>query len=84
MVSDTLDTLDETEMFEDDEAETEVDAILSEIIGSKLNQAAEAPAELPSVKEKTPPVSNKVEEEEEDEDEEMLNSMRERLRALQS
>lgn len=83
MVSDTLDTLDENEMFEDEEAETEVDAILNEITGGKLGQAGEVPLNLPSVEEKNPPVSSAVEEDE-DEDEELLNSMRERLKALQS
>lgn len=83
MVSDTLDTLDENEIFEDDEAEGEVDAILSEIIGGKLVDAGEVPLNLPSVAEKAPPASA-VEEDEDEEDEELLNSMRERLRALQS
>lgn len=84
MVSDTLDTIDENEMFEDEEAENEVDAILTEITGSKLGEADEVPINLPSVENKAPPVSNAVEEEEDEEDEELLNSMRERLRALQS
>lgn len=79
-MSDTLDTLDENEIFEDEEAEAEVDAILGEIIGTKLNQTAEIPLDLPPVS--NTPVKEDVEEE--DEDEELLNSMRERLRALQS
>lgn len=83
MVSDTLDTVDETDMFEDEEAENEVDAILSEITGGKLGNVSEVPVNLPAVEEKPPAVSNPVEEEE-DEDAELLNSMRERLRALQN
>jgi charged multivesicular body protein 3 len=85
MVSDTLDTLDETEMFEDEEAEGEVNAILSEIIGNKLSTAGQVPSNLlPPAKEKAAPVAAAAPEEEEDEDEELLNSMRERLKALQS
>lgn len=83
MVADTMDSIDETDMFEDEEAEGEVDAILSEIIGGKLGNVGETPITLPSVEEKAP-VANKVAEEDEEEDEELLNSMRERLRALQS
>ncbi|KAF5094502.1 hypothetical protein D0Z00_003511 [Geotrichum galactomycetum] len=84
MVSDTLDTLDETEMFEDEEAEGEVDAILSEITGNKLSTAGQVPSNmLPPTQEKAAPVAA-APEEEEDEDEELLNSMRERLKALQS
>ncbi|KAF5101305.1 hypothetical protein D0Z03_000612 [Geotrichum reessii] len=70
-------------MFEDEEAEGEVDAILSEITGNKLSSAGYVPSTQPSLQEKAAPVAA-TEEDEEDEDEELLNSMRERLKALQS
>lgn len=84
MVSDTLDTLGEDDMLGDSEVENEVDAILTEITGvnNKKVDAGEVPEGFVGEK----PVASKPvrEEESEDEDEEMLNNMRERLRALQS
>lgn len=86
MVSDTLDTLDENEMFEDDEAEAEVNNIISEITGNKITQETDLTLNLPSVEEKAPASKNApvAQSQEDDEDEELLNNMRERLKALQS
>ncbi|KAK7208081.1 Snf7-domain-containing protein [Myxozyma melibiosi] len=72
MVGDTLDGLDEADDTMEMEADAEVDAILSEITGGKLGQAGAVPDSVPA------------EAEEEEEEEADLDSMRERLRALQS
>lgn len=79
MVTDTLDNLDEAELLDDEEAEAEIDQILSDIVGSK--KVSEDKEIIPS-----PPVSLPQEKEqvEEKDDQEMLNNMRERLKALQS
>jgi charged multivesicular body protein 3 len=79
MVTDTLDNLDEAELLDDEEAEAEIDKILSDIVGEK--KVEEDKEAIPS-----PPVSVPQEKEqvEESSDQEMLNSMRERLKALQS
>ncbi|VVT48767.1 uncharacterized protein SAPINGB_P001941 [Magnusiomyces paraingens] len=94
MVGDTMDLLDENEMFEDSEAEDEVNAILSEITGTpKLAEAGHVPEgfvdEKTSAKKQTVGASPSAPtavgvEDDSDGDEEMLNSMRERLKALQS
>ncbi|KAJ8097507.1 Snf7 family [Lipomyces tetrasporus] len=72
MVGDTLDTLDEADGVLEEEADAEVDAILSEITGGRLGQAGPVPDIVP------------IEEPEEVEEEPDLEDMRERLRALQS
>ncbi|KAK9486975.1 Snf7-domain-containing protein [Lipomyces starkeyi] len=72
MVGDTLDTLDEADGVLEEEADAEVDAILSEITGGKLGQVGSVPEIVPT------------EEPEEIEEEPDLEDMRERLRALQS
>lgn len=90
MVGDTMDLLDENDMFEDSEAEDEVEAILSEITGTKLSTAGAVPDGF--VDEKAPKqaeaskaskVAAVTAEDDSDGDEEMLNTMRERLKALQ-
>lgn len=79
MVTDTLDNLDEAELLDDEEAEAEIDKILNDIVGDK--KITESQETVPS-----PPVSEPQEKvtEDEERDQEMLNSMRERLKALQS
>jgi charged multivesicular body protein 3 len=75
MVGDMLPT-GEDELEEDEEAETEVDKVLSEILKDKLPASAAKPEqELPSA-----PVT----EEEEENPEELLAAMRGRLEALKS
>ncbi|KAF2199884.1 SNF7 family protein-like protein [Delitschia confertaspora ATCC 74209] len=74
----TSDILPESELLEgeDDEAEEEVDKVLTEILKDRLPASAQKPEELPA---------QPVEAEEEDEDqEEMLAQMRGRLEALKS
>lgn len=88
MVTDTLDGLEEDQFMEDSEAENEVEAILGDIIGiKKVKEQTTAPAQLnkPVPAAKAPvPVQQEEQEESEDEiDEDMMNDMRERLRALQ-
>lgn len=91
MITDTLDTLDENDLMEDSEVEDEVDAILTQITGidNKKIDAGQVPEGIiGNNKEKTSAPASKVgnrdESGDEEEDEEMLNSMRERLKALQS
>jgi charged multivesicular body protein 3 len=61
---------------EEEEAESEVDKVLGEILKDKIGKVGATPLDAPSVP---------VEEEEEEEDqEEMLNQMRGRLEALKS
>lgn len=71
------DTLPDNELMEgeDDEAEEEVDKVLSEILKDKLPAGETAEEELPAAP---------VEEEEEENQEEMLAEMRGRLQALKS
>lgn len=86
MITDTLDTLDENDMLGDSEAEEEVDAILSEITGNKLD-AGHVPEGITGEKTGKQAVSNgktPIAVGGDSDDEEMLNSMRERLKALQS
>lgn len=78
MVTDTLDTLDENEELES-EAEEEIDQILSEVTGGKLGTAGQVPETAPVAEAEPEPVQ-----EEPEEDEQMLHSMRERLKALQT
>ncbi len=66
---------------DDEEAEGEVDKVLSEILKDKMGKIGETPVMAPPV----PQGKVAEEEEEEDEDpEEMLNQMRGRLEALKS
>jgi len=78
MVDDSLqigDSIDEDE----EEAEGEVDKVLSEILKDRIGKARPAPVEA------APPAPVAEEEDEEEEDqEEMLNQMRGRLEALKS
>ncbi|KAK7513525.1 SNF7 family protein-like protein [Phyllosticta citriasiana] len=73
------DTLPDSELLEgeDDEAETEVDKVLNEVLKDRLPQAAEP---KPEVEMPTPA----AQEEEEEDQEEMLSQMRGRLEALKS
>lgn len=73
MVGDTLDGLDEADDVLEEQADAEVDAILSEITGGKLGQAGTVPDNVPAEEEPA-----------EEEEEADLDDMRERLRALQS
>ncbi|ANB13214.1 ESCRT-III subunit protein VPS24 [Sugiyamaella lignohabitans] len=82
MVTDTLDTMDEAEFLEDSEAEEEVNAILDEIIGGKVQQAGQVPTKLPQQLEQ--PVLEEPDEEDDEHNEALLDSMRQRLKALQS
>lgn len=78
MVGDTVDMLDENDELEDEEADEEVNKIVSEYTKEKFNKVQNAPdakLEVPQVEE--PEV-------EEEDDEHVLNEMRERLKALQS
>lgn len=73
------DSLPENELLEgeDDEAEAEVDKILTEILKDRLPAAAQKTEELPAQ------LTEELEEEEEDQ-QEMLAQMRGRLEALKS
>ncbi|GME66230.1 Snf7 family protein [Neofusicoccum parvum] len=74
------DSLPDTELLEgeDDEAESEVDKVLSEVLKDKISQAHEPKQDL-----ELPSQPVQAEEEEED-PEEMLSQMRGRLEALKS
>jgi charged multivesicular body protein 3 len=74
MISDTI--LEDGEL-EDSEAEEEVEGMLNEIIGNKINSAGKVPTVAP-------PQQEAPESAEEEEDEQVISSMKERLRALQS
>lgn len=93
MVSDTFETLDENDMLDSSDVEAEVNDILFELTGTNLDSVGAIPDK--NLKEEEEPVSMKSSkntktaaeeenEEDEEEDEEMLNSMRERLKALQT
>jgi charged multivesicular body protein 3 len=82
MVTDTLDNLDEAEFLEDSEAEQEVNTILDELIGGKMEAAGEVPSKEPEIS--LPVVGEPQAIHEEEEDEALLDSMRQRLKALQS
>ena len=75
MVDDTL--MDTEALDEDEEAEEEVDKVLSDILKDRLPASKTKEDELPSV-------AQPAEEEEEDDQEEMLAQMRGRLEALKS
>jgi charged multivesicular body protein 3 len=78
MVGDSLPETGDLE-DEDDEAETEVDRVLSEVLKDRLPAAAEKPDEvLPA------PVADEPHAEEEENQEEILAAMRGRLEALKS
>lgn len=90
MVADTLDGLEEDQFLEDSEAEEEVEAILGDIVGTKKEKAATAPitSEKPAQVHRPQPAAKvtqqqEAEESEDEIDEELMNDMRERLRALQ-
>ncbi|ODQ64591.1 hypothetical protein NADFUDRAFT_47236 [Nadsonia fulvescens var. elongata DSM 6958] len=80
MVSDTLDNIGETDYLAEDEyLESEVDKILADLLDNKFDKVNQVPVEKVSA-----PYHEPEQEEDEEEDIEMLNSMKERLRALQS
>ncbi|OMP88111.1 Vacuolar protein-sorting-associated protein 24, partial [Diplodia seriata] len=74
------DSMPETELLEgeDDEAESEVDKVLSEVLKDKISQAQEPQQDLQL------PSQPVAAEEEEEDPEEMLSAMRGRLEALKS
>ncbi|KAL1646905.1 Vacuolar protein-sorting-associated protein 24 [Diplodia intermedia] len=74
------DSMPETELLEgeDDEAESEVDKVLSEVLKDKISQAQEPQQDLQL------PSQPAAAEEEEEDPEEMLSAMRGRLEALKS
>ncbi|KAF1812572.1 SNF7 family protein-like protein [Eremomyces bilateralis CBS 781.70] len=74
------DSLPEEDEFEEEEAETEVDKVLTEVLKGRLPAKA-TPEEVPSVPVREEPVE---EEGEEEDQEEMLAQMRGRLEALKS
>jgi division protein CdvB (Snf7/Vps24/ESCRT-III family) len=81
MVTDTLEGLEDVEGINEEEVEGEVDAILTEITGGKLGQVGKVPENLPA----EPEIAVEPQRDEQaDADEEMLDQMRERLKALQS
>lgn len=87
MVGDTLDTLDDNEMVDED-AEKEIDSILGEITNGAIGtpQPVKEPPQ-PKKEAVTPvpaaPTTELEEEEEDEEDEALLMDMRERFKALQ-
>lgn len=75
-------SLPEDDIFEDDEAETEVDKVLGEILKDKMETTGKLPTAAPV---KPEPEKKVAEEEEEEEDTEaMMDQMRNRLEALRS
>lgn len=79
MVGDTVDLLDENDELEDEEVDEEVNKIISDLTKDKFNKIDNAP----DTKLETPQVEEPAVEEDED-DEQVLNEMRERLKALQN
>lgn len=81
MVTDTLDNLDEEQFLDDEEAEGEVDQILDEILGNgKTSEKKNSNDALPDMPEIIPQEATA---ETVEDDSAMLDSMRERLKALQ-
>lgn len=81
MVTDTLDNLDEEQFLDDEEAEGEVDQILDEILGT--GKTVEKKTESDVLPEMPEIVSQETAAETVEDDSAMLDSMRERLKALQ-
>lgn len=91
MVSDTFETLDENDMLDSSDVEAEVNDILFELTGTNLDSVGAIPDKNLKDEEKSTvlapskkTLNEEEDEEDEEEDEEMLNSMRERLKALQT
>lgn len=86
MVGDTLDTLDENEMVDED-AEKEIDGILGEITNGAIGTPQPAKEKVVPKKETVTPVpqapTTELEDEEDEDDEALLMDMRERFKALQ-
>lgn len=78
MVTDTLDMVGEDQDIEEEEAEGEIDKILSEVTGGKLGAVGNAPETAPQEEEEP------AAQEESEADEAMFDSMRERLKTLQT
>lgn len=83
MVDDTLDTVGEDEDGIEEAADEEVDKILTEVTGGKLGSAGKAPEGGLQQPEEEEQVGEEATEDTEA-DEEMFNSMRERLKTLQT
>ncbi|AOW01863.1 Snf7-domain-containing protein [Yarrowia lipolytica] len=86
MVGDTLDTLDDNEMVDED-AEKEIDSILGEITNGAIGTPQPAKEKVAPKKESVTPVpqapTTELEDEEDEDDEALLMDMRERFKALQ-
>ncbi|KAG5368049.1 Vacuolar protein-sorting-associated protein 24 [Yarrowia sp. C11] len=86
MVGDTLDTLDDNEMVDED-AEKEIDGILGEITNGAIGTPQPAKEKVVPKKETVTPVpqapTTELEDEEDEDDEALLMDMRERFKALQ-